>query len=94
MLGESQQTFFTVKDLSAQEFIEAFAQYLKKNNLVERPAWADYVKSGTSIIYLSQETNLPLSTMTGSTSKWPLSPARSTSDPTPASDSSPTSMVA
>jgi small subunit ribosomal protein S19e len=49
MLGESQQTFFTVKDLSAQEFIEAFAQYLKKNNLVERPAWADLVKTGTSM---------------------------------------------
>jgi len=49
MLGESKQTFFTVKDLSAQEFIEAFAQYLKKNNLIERPAWVDLVKTATSI---------------------------------------------
>jgi hypothetical protein len=48
MLGESKQTFFTVKDLSAQEFIEAFAQYLKKNNLIERPAWVDLVKLSTS----------------------------------------------
>lgn len=47
MLGESKQTFFTVKDLSAQEFIEAFAQYLKKNNLIERPVWVDFVKTGT-----------------------------------------------
>lgn len=38
-----------MKDLSAQEFISAFAQYLKKNNLVERPTWADYAKTGTSI---------------------------------------------
>ena len=35
MLGEAQQTFFTVKDISAREFIEAFAQYLKKNNLID-----------------------------------------------------------
>jgi small subunit ribosomal protein S19e len=49
MLGETQQTFFTVKDLSAQEFIHSFAQYLKKNNLIERPAWADFVKLATSI---------------------------------------------
>ena len=48
MLGEAQQTFFTVKDISAREFIEAFAQYLKKNNLIERPAWADFVKTATS----------------------------------------------
>jgi ribosomal protein S19E (S16A) len=54
MLGESKQTFFTVKDLSAQEFIESFAQYLKKNNLIERPAWVDLVKlsTSTSIFYL------------------------------------------
>jgi len=52
MLGESKQTFFTVKDLSAQEFIESFAQYLKKNNLIERPVWVDYVKTGTSISFV------------------------------------------
>lgn len=46
MLGEKPQTFFTVKDLSAKDFIEAFSQYLKKNNFVERPAWADLVKTG------------------------------------------------
>lgn len=51
MIGESQPTFFTVKDLSAQEFIDAFAQYLKKNNLIERPAWADFVKTATSKLY-------------------------------------------
>jgi ribosomal protein S19E (S16A) len=50
MLGESKQTFFTVKDLAPQEFISAFAQYLKKNNLVERPAWIDQVKLSTSIV--------------------------------------------
>jgi len=48
MLGEAQQTFYTVKDISAREFIEAFAQYLKKNNLIERPTWADFVKTATS----------------------------------------------
>ena len=79
MLGESQQTFFTVKDLSAQEFIDAFAQYLKKNNLIERPAWADYVKTGTSTTLTIQETSLRLLMMTGSTEELPLLPERSTS---------------
>jgi len=69
MLGETKQTFYTVKDLSAQEFIEAFAQYLKKNNLIERPAWVDQVKTATSIVSTIQETNLPHSTTTGSTTE-------------------------
>eukprot|EP00178_Gracilaria_changii_P021360 TRINITY_DN6350_c0_g1_i1.p1 TRINITY_DN6350_c0_g1~~TRINITY_DN6350_c0_g1_i1.p1 ORF type:complete len:157 (+),score=16.85 TRINITY_DN6350_c0_g1_i1:19-489(+) len=47
MLGEKEQTFFTVKDLSANEFVAAFAQHLKKNNLIERPNWVDYVKLST-----------------------------------------------
>jgi ribosomal protein S19E (S16A) len=67
MLGEQKQTFFTVKDLSAQEFIEAFSQYLKKNNLVERPVWADYVKSGSRTSSPIQATSSLPSTTTGST---------------------------
>lgn len=51
MLGETKQTFFTVKDLSHAEFIEAFAQYLKKNNLIERPVWVDQVKTSTSLFH-------------------------------------------
>ena len=64
MLGESKQTFFTVKDLSAQEFIEAFAQYLKKNNLIERPAWVDLVKLSTST-FLSYFRKLTCTTQRG-----------------------------
>ena len=48
MLGDKQQNFFTVKDIAPAEFVEAFAQYLKKNNLIERPNWADYVKTASS----------------------------------------------
>ena len=48
MLGEKEQNFFTVKDLSANEFVAAFSQHLKKNNLIERPQWADYVKLSPS----------------------------------------------
>lgn len=48
MIGETKQTFFTVKDLSPQEFIQVFGQHLKKNNLIERPAWVDRVKLSTS----------------------------------------------
>jgi len=57
MLGEQKSNFYTVKDLSAAEFIAAFSQYLKKNNLIERPKWADYVKTstGTFIIYIATE---------------------------------------
>ena len=47
MLGEQKSNFYTVKDLSASEFIHTFSQYLKKNNLIERPKWADYVKTST-----------------------------------------------
>lgn len=50
MLGDQVQSFFTVKDLSSAEFIQAFAQYLKKNNHIDRPNWADYVKTSSSII--------------------------------------------
>ena len=57
MLGQKEQTFFTVKDLAPAEFINAFAQYLKKNNLIERPKWADYAKSstGTYLLYSANE---------------------------------------
>jgi len=80
MLGESQQTFFTVKDISAREFIEAFAQYLKKNNLIERPAWADFVKTATSNYQSTQEASLLPLMMIGFTTELPHSPARSILD--------------
>ena len=94
MLGEQKQTFFTVKDLPAKEFIEAFANYLKKNNFIERPSWVDIVKTGTRTYFNTQDKNLPPPTRTGSTSESHLSPAKSTSDPTPVSDCSPTSTEA
>lgn len=89
MLGEHKQEFFTVKDLSAQEFIEAFSQYLKKNNLIERPAWADYVKTGTRTLYLIQAMNLHPLMMIGSMSKWHLLPVRSSFVPDQVLDYSP-----
>ena len=91
MLGDQKQTFFTVKDIPAREFIEAFADYLKKNNLIERPNWVDYAKTSTSTSITTQGTNSPLSMRTGYTPESPPSPAKSTSDLTPASDCSPTS---
>ena len=91
MLGESQQTFFTVKDISAREFIEAFAQYLKKNNLIERPAWADFVKTATSNYQSTQEASLLPLMMIGFTTELPHSPARSILDLALELDFSPTS---
>ena len=36
--------FFTVKDVSASEFIRAYADHLKKTNKLEIPKWTTYVK--------------------------------------------------
>ena len=74
MLGEKEQTFFTVKDLPPAEFIHAFAQYLKKNNLIERPKWAEYVKTSTGNNLFIQPTSLHLWMRTGFTTElllWP-----------------------
>lgn len=90
MLGEKPQTFFTVKDLPAKEFIDAFAQYLKKNNFVERPAWADLVKTGTCTSINTQSKNTLPSTRTGSTPELLPWPARFTFVPTSASACCPT----
>lgn len=35
-----------VKDVSAPEFIAAYAAYLKRSDRLEIPPWADYVKTG------------------------------------------------
>ena len=94
MLGEQKQTFFTVKDLPAKDFIEAFAQYLKKNNFIERPAWIDIAKTGISTSPATQDSNWPPPTTTGSTSASPPSPEKSTCVPTPESDSCTTSTAA
>ena len=91
MLGEQKQTFFTVKDLPAKDFIEAFANYLKKNNFIERPAWVDIVKTGTSMHFNIQDNNLPLPTRIGSTLELLPLPEKFISVPTQESDSSRTS---
>lgn len=41
-----EQAFFTVKDVGAQDFINAYANYLKKNNKLDIPKWTDFVKTG------------------------------------------------
>jgi len=94
MLGEQKQTFFTVKDVPAREFIEAFANYLKKNNFIERPAWIDIVKTGTRTYFNIQSRNTLPSTRTGFTSESLPLPEKSTSALTPASDSFLTFTVA
>ncbi|KAJ1936792.1 Protein component of the small (40S) ribosomal subunit [Kickxella alabastrina] len=37
----------TVKDVSAQAFIKAYAAHLKKSGKLEVPAWTEYVKTGS-----------------------------------------------
>lgn len=78
MLGEQKSNFYTVKDISAADFITAFAQYLKKNNLIERPKWADVVKTSTGTFCFIQPTNSPLSMKTGFTTELPHLLAKST----------------
>ena len=94
MLGEQKQTFFTVKDVPAKEFIEAFANYLKKNNFIERPAWVDIVKTGTRTYFNIQSRSTLPSMRTGYTLESLPSQEKSTFVPIQASDSSPTFMVA
>ena len=91
MIGTQEQKFFTVKDIPAPDFIKAYADFLKKNNKLERPAWADYVKTGKGNTHLMQPRDSHPSTMTGSTLELPPSPGRSTPGPEPVSDSSSTS---
>lgn len=80
MLGEQKSNFYTVKDISAADFINAFAQYLKKNNLIERPKWADVVKTSTGTFCFIQPTNSHPSMTTGFTTELPHWLAKSTLD--------------
>ena len=43
-----EQKYLTVKDVPANHFIAAYAEYLKRSNKIEIPAWVDYVKTGKS----------------------------------------------
>ena len=38
----------TVKDVSAELFVKAYAQHLKRQGKIEIPKWADYVKTSTA----------------------------------------------
>jgi small subunit ribosomal protein S19e len=38
----------TVKDVPADAFIQAYADYLKKTDKLEIPAWIDYAKTGAN----------------------------------------------
>jgi small subunit ribosomal protein S19e len=51
MIGTQEQKFYTVKDVPAADFIKAYADFLKKNSKLERPVWADYIKTSKGIYY-------------------------------------------
>ena len=42
----SAQTGATVRDVSAQDFVKAYAQHLKRQGKIELPKWVDYQKTG------------------------------------------------
>ena len=46
MLGVPNQSFYSVKDVPAKDFIAAYAEHLKRNDQVKLPAWLDFVKTG------------------------------------------------
>jgi len=48
MLSITPKNCFTVKDVPAQDFIKAYADFLKKNDKIKLPAWIDFVKTGKS----------------------------------------------
>jgi small subunit ribosomal protein S19e len=37
----------TVRDVNAQDFVKAYAAFLKKTGKLEVPKWVDIVKTGT-----------------------------------------------
>ena len=80
MIGTQEQKFFTVKDVPAADFIKAYADFLKKNSKLERPVWADYVKTSKGKSYITQQKDLLLLTKTGFTSELPLWLERYSSD--------------
>ena len=81
MIGTQEQKFFTLKDVPAADFIRAYADFLKKNNKLERPVWADFVKTSKGTPFPMQLNNLRPWTTTGSISELLRSPERSSSDP-------------
>merc|ERR1711988_895730 len=46
MLGRKDGEFVTLKDIPAQDFVAAYADFLKKSNKIELPSWVDLVKTG------------------------------------------------
>lgn len=46
-LEMSQKIGVTVKDVPAQEFVQAYAQHLKRSGKIRVPKWADLVKTAT-----------------------------------------------
>jgi ribosomal protein S19E (S16A) len=43
----SQKVGVTVKDVPAQEFVQAYAQHLKRSGKIRVPKWTDLVKTAT-----------------------------------------------
>merc|ERR1712017_33910 len=46
MLGRKDNEFVTLKDVPANDFIAAYADFLKRTNKIELPKWVDIVKTG------------------------------------------------
>merc|ERR1711879_573240 len=46
MIGRKAQDFVTVKDVPAEKWITAYAEYLKKTNKITPPEFTDYIKTG------------------------------------------------
>merc|ERR1712021_250943 len=46
MLGRKDNELVTLKDVPANDFIAAYADFLKRTNKIELPKWVDLVKTG------------------------------------------------
>merc|ERR1711988_463739 len=46
MIGRKSTDFVTLKDVPCNDFIQAYADFLKKSNKITPPAWVDLVKTG------------------------------------------------
>jgi hypothetical protein len=80
MIGTQEQKFFTVKDVPAADFIKAYADFLKKNSKLERPVWADYIKTSKGILMIIKPRDLPLMMKISFISESPLWQEKYSSD--------------
>ena len=80
MFGRTSKDTITVKDVPAQSFIVAYANYLKKANKIQLPKNSDFIKTGHLKELAPENPNWYYIRVGKPIFTQPLLPERSTSD--------------